>query len=152
MNGLKSHKVFSVRGHRWWGVAAFAGLGLISYGIGRAAAPRTPTVEYGAVSGTGKTPRLLSGSTGILTVQQPSGQARFTVNFPFAFKKPPEVLLTVVGGGDTPIVARLSGPSTTGGFQGVLTAPYFLAGVKSAEVSVNWLAVGEVNAPDEPRL
>ncbi|MBW3624558.1 MAG: hypothetical protein KY468_14220 [Armatimonadetes bacterium] len=118
------------------------GLGLALYGGVRAAATR-PGLEFGPLESVGKAPRLMSGATMPVTVQRPTGRATINVVFPAAFKTPPVVTLTVVGGGETPVNARLTGPATLNGFQGEVSAPYFINRQETATVSVNWIAVGE---------
>lgn len=124
------------------GIASLAGISLIAYEGVRAAATR-PAGELGSLRAIGKTPMMLSGTTLPVTVARPSGEATFNVVFPTAFRTPPIVTIAVVGGGNTPVIGRLSAPATMTGFQGIVTAPYFLARQDSATVSVNWIAVGE---------
>ena len=146
MKGIEGRKYgWRVRG---LAVLGLAGISLAAYGGVRAAATRTAEM-YGPLSALGQEPRVLTGTTPLLTVARPSGQATFNVTFPAAFRTPPTVLITVVGGGDTPVIGRLTGPATTSGFQGVLTAPYFLNRLESATVYVNWMAVGDT--PPRPR-
>ena len=115
--------------------------GVMSWDNVRAAATRAGTL-FSPVIAVGEEPRLQSGNTGPITVQKPSGQTAFVVTFKKAYKTPPDVVLTVVGNTEAPVMARLSGIATVNGFQGVVAAQYFTRN-PSATVSVNWMALGE---------
>ena len=124
------------------GVLGLLGIGLIGYG-GVWAAVSRPAAVSAPVMGAGTDPRLLAGTTPPVTVSRPTGQTTFNVTFPAAFRSAPTVVLTVAGGDETPVSARLTGAATATGFQGIVTAPYFINRRETASVVVNWMALGE---------